>query len=328
MATNQSVNLEQILPEYKDTQEDLIRDRIVILGRTQAGKTIFLSALYEMLWYGRDGLSMKALEGQRHREFMKTAATLRKGKWPESTTSSRKSFLELNYNGHVNLMVAMDYSGELLDKAFVSEEEANDNAKELCEHLDNAAAVIILIDPSQVTGPDATEDSIIENDFGIVQAISRLRSLPDGNKIPVVLALTKADNTLPVLRENGGTSAFVKKFFPKLISTVENLKVCKVSAVQCTGVDGELKPKPDFVPTNLDMPLRYCLDMIYKTEEARAVHKIRQKAIKKNIAQIKKQQKRDKIMTTIFFIVVFTAIGIMLYYILTTFWPNLLDRLI
>ena len=47
------------------------RDRIVILGRRKAGKTVFLARLYEQLWNAHpSGLTMRTLEGTGHVALM------------------------------------------------------------------------------------------------------------------------------------------------------------------------------------------------------------------------------------------------------------------
>ncbi|MHC4084417.1 MAG: TRAFAC clade GTPase domain-containing protein [Planctomycetota bacterium] len=315
---------EVTLPKYEDVGHDILRDRIVILGRQGAGKTVYLSLLYDLLWKSNDDLTMKALHGEHHREFIKTAVKLRHGKWPGPTASNRSAYIEISYKDQNRLMVAMDYSGELINKAFVSEEKS-DEVQELLEHLDRAAGVILLVDPAHVVGPKANIDSTVENDFGIVQATSRLRKWAGGANIPIVLVLTKVDETQPLLREYGGTKAFVQKLFPKLISTVINLKVCKISAVQKIK-NGTGKIKPGFVPTHLEVPLRYCLDKISESEKNAEMIKRHQQYVEANIKKIKHEIKRDRIIRWCLITVITVALGILVYYILTIVWPKIVDK--
>jgi len=315
---------EEALPEYQDKGGRILRDRIVILGRQGAGKTVYLSLLYDLLWKSDGDLTMKALHGEHHREFIKTVVKLRHGKWPGPTASNRSAYIEISYKDQNRLMVAMDYSGELINKAFVSEEKS-DEVQELLEHLDRAAGVILLVDPAHVVGPKANIDSTVENDFGIVQATSRLRKWAGGAKVPIVLVLTKVDETQPMLKEYGGTKAFVQKFFPKLISTVVNLKVCKISAVQ-TFKNRPGVIKPSFVPSNLEVPLRYCLAQISDNEKKDEMFKRHQKYVEANIKKIKREIIRDKIIRWCIIAVIAATLGIMAYYILTIIWPDILDK--
>ncbi|MHC4757988.1 MAG: TRAFAC clade GTPase domain-containing protein [Planctomycetota bacterium] len=315
---------EQTLPKYEDINSSILRDRIVILGRQGAGKTVYLSLLYELLWKSKGDLSMKTLKGRHHREFIKAVTNLRKGKWPGPTSSNQQAFIEINYKGQQRLMVAMDYSGELINKAFILEEETNE-VQELLEHLDNAAGVILIIDPADVAGIKANLDSSVENSFGIVQAVGRLRRWPGGDKVPVVLVLSKLDKNLHLMKNSGGTAPFVQKYFPELISTVKNLQVCKISAVQASIQNGNAI-KSNFKPVNLEPPLRYCLDIILENERNSELAQMRQKNVQETIQRIKRQTKRDRIIGWCMALVLISAVFSVLYYIIVTLWPIVLQK--
>lgn len=319
---------EVTLPKHEDISSDILRDRIVILGRQGAGKTVYLSLLYDLLWKSKSNLTMKALRGEDHREFIKTVVKLQQGKWPGPTASNRRAYIEISYKGENRLMVAMDYSGELINKAFVSEEDT-DEVQELLDHLDRAAGVMLFVDPADVTGTKADIDSTVENDFGIIQAMTRLRKWPGGADIPVVLVLTKVDENQPLLKECGGTETFCRKYFPRLISMVTNLKVCKISAVQTTkNKKGESKPRNCFEPTNLEVPLRYCLDKISENEKTSDMIKRRREYVQANIKRIKHEIIRDKIIRWCIIAVIAMALGILAYYVLAIVWPDVLDKLL
>ena len=64
---------------------DNSRDRIVVLGRRGAGKTVFLARLYEALWQKREGLLARAVDGVAHQRFMECVARMEAGQWPEAT---------------------------------------------------------------------------------------------------------------------------------------------------------------------------------------------------------------------------------------------------
>src|SRR5690606_37378223 len=67
-----------------------VRDRIVILGRTQSGKTVYLATLYDMLWRRTGGLCAKALTGRVHSELANVVHDLKNGRWPKSTMGSNQ----------------------------------------------------------------------------------------------------------------------------------------------------------------------------------------------------------------------------------------------
>ena len=188
------------------------RDRIVILGRRSAGKTVYLSLLYDLYWKPNDNLSMKAVSGANHLEFIKTAADLRNGIWPAATLNISQGFIEVTYKNRKKLAVLLDYPGELFTNAFVKNIESEET-RILLDHIDHAEAIILLADPEHVVTDDVSVSA--DNDYGLVQAMSRVLDWSDGYMVPVVLVLTKSDENQKIIKENGGTAAFVKKYFSK-----------------------------------------------------------------------------------------------------------------
>ncbi|KKM44820.1 hypothetical protein LCGC14_1561500, partial [marine sediment metagenome] len=146
------------------------RDRIVILGRRAAGKTIYLSTLYAKLWRSLDGMTMSALSGVTHRNAMRIVAELTKGVWPPATQENARMAFDIKYHGRQRLMVSMDYSGEVFKQAFVEDGSQSREVKDLFEHLDRAAAVLLLVDPSMVYEHSGDIDAAVDDDFGMVQA--------------------------------------------------------------------------------------------------------------------------------------------------------------
>lgn len=236
----------------------LERDRIVLLGRSRAGKTIYLAQLYAKLWRSLDGLTAKAVSGNVHRSLMSANQDLAECRWPDATVGATPLDLEIDYHGQKRLMVALDFAGELFRRAFVLEDHQFAGVKQLVNHIDRAAAVILLVDPSVATGKDA--DAAMDDDFGIVQAVQRIRNWPGGEEVPIVLALTKMDLHQHLLDQTGGTTAFVRRHFPALVRLMKQIPIFQVSAVQCEPTKGgHRRPRRDSAPVNIDTPLRYCL---------------------------------------------------------------------
>jgi hypothetical protein len=252
------------------TDDDLFaagpkRDRIVFLGRRAAGKTVYLSVLYDRYWRALDGLTMRALSGHVHSDLVRTAEGLRRGQWPPATLETQHCDLEINYKGERYLLVALDYAGELFRRAFVEDATDTPETATLIEHIDSAAAVIILIDPSNVVGPDV--DAAIDDDYGMTQAVSRIRSWPGGQDVPVVVAFTKADVTANIVSAEGGLHAFMKRRFPALARTMQKAMMFQISAAPSENdAGGEAHPKPHFQPYQIEKPLVYCLDQLQMRE--------------------------------------------------------------
>lgn len=252
--------------EEDEPRPPTVRDRIVVLGRRASGKTIYLSVLYEQYWRSLDGLTMKAVSGQVHSDYIRVVDGLRSGRWPAATLETQHCDLEIEYKGARHLLVALDYAGELFRRAFVEDNTNSPETRELVRHIDSAAAVIILIDAAVVVGTDV--DAVIDDDFGMTQAVMRIRNWPGGREIPVVLAFTKADENKPIITAEGGLENFVKRRLPALARTLQRAAMFQVAAVQVApGADGKRVPRPDFQPWQIDKPLRYCLEQLEMQRE-------------------------------------------------------------
>ena len=183
-------------PEPSFGSSPPLRDRIVILGRRRAGKTIFLARLYEALWQGCkviDGrmlaagessggrkvvvMSCRTTSGPAHVQFMKIAEELRKGKWPAATSGNTYSEIVVSNGGREHVVTALDYPGEVFRKAFMLESDDPD-AVELRMTVDRAAAAILLIDPSVAAGGG---DEAQEDVFGLTHAALRIRKSIGGD---------------------------------------------------------------------------------------------------------------------------------------------------
>lgn len=275
------------------------RDRIVILGRRRAGKTIFLARLYEALWRGCklvDGhvlqpgeqsagrsvveMSCRSTTGTAHQQFMRTVEELGRGKWPAATAGNSYAEIVVTHAGREHTVTALDYPGEVFRKAFMADSTDSD-AVELREAVDRAAAAILLIDPSVVAagGEEAQEDV-----FGLTSAALRIRGSPGGALVPIAIVFTKCDANAPFLREAGGVRAFAAKHFGPLLREVDRTSVFACAAVRVsTNTLGKQVPRVDRAPENVIEPVRYCLSFMERgvdLQRAQAARTERAKAIR------------------------------------------------
>ncbi|HMN96432.1 MAG TPA: hypothetical protein PKC43_11240 [Phycisphaerales bacterium] len=233
------------------------RDRIVVLGRRAAGKTIYLARLYDLLWQGRDGLSVRALDGKGHRACMEVVSELKEGRWPPGTLASTYLRLEISFGGARQRLVALDYPGEVFRRAFVDGVDAPDT-RELIEHVDRASAVMLLIDPGVALREEF--DEFIDDDFGMAQAIHRIRAAPGGARVPVAVLLTKCDQHRAALREAGGLRAFCVRRYRGLLRGVQLFRLYGTVAVHAERVpSGRTVPQYHRDPIGVVEPLRFCL---------------------------------------------------------------------
>lgn len=283
--------------------EAKIRDRIVVLGRRKAGKTIYMSRLYEQLWRSSGDLHMRAVSGADHLYFLRNIKDLQEGRWPAATGGSTYAAIEIEYLRRKHLMVILDYAGEVFRRAFV-DGIVDDSSSELLDHVDRAAAVILLVDPSVATSGSLEE--FADDDFGMAAAIRRIRDWPGGSEVPVALVLTKIDQSKRRLQQIGGLVAFVKKYYGPLLRTIGAVKVFGAAAVR-QAEDGLGKPVPDLArdPVGIIEPLTYCLRRLELVARESEEHQRRVEA-ERRVAAARQEEaeasQRQNLILTIFWI--------------------------
>lgn len=205
------------------------RDRIVILGRTQSGKTVFLATMYYALWKQPGDMKITAIDGASHKACLEAIQQLRTGNHLAATTGSKYLNLEVSFKGLSRPLVSLDYPGEVFRKAFIDNTDGPDT-QELLDHIDRAAAVIALVDPAIVVDNDLT--TAMDDNFGMLKALERILTWPGGEDVPVAFVLTKHDLRKQLIKDHGGPGPFVKKHFPQIVSLTRHLNVFCISAVQ------------------------------------------------------------------------------------------------
>lgn len=296
------------------------RDRIVILGRRQSGKTIYLAALYSMLWDRLSGLAARASTGAAHRQLMTVARSLKAASWPAATQGTMEVPLVVDYRGVKQAMVVLDYAGELFTKAFFRDQIDAREVAPLLQHIDHAAAVILLVDPMVTVGLD--HEAIMEDDFGLVHAVRRIRESPGGKEVPVVFVLTKADVHADLINQAGGLVEFVRKHFASLARLLVQLQIYQVSAVQTeVGRDGKPVPRADSVPFNIEKPLLYCMEMIAMQRQKQQQRQKHEVALQQFEQATRQQQIADRRQNRILLLVLMMilivgiiAVGLIVWY--------------
>ena len=244
--------------------ESATRDRIVILGRRKAGKTVYLARLYEQLWNSHPSrLTIRSLEGTGHVALMEVNERLKNGQWPEATLGSTHSDFEISTpDGRFYTMSGLDYPGEVFKQAFIDGIDT-DQTIDLLDHVDRAAGVILLIDPSTLVSGTAAE--IADVTFGMTVAVERIRSSLDGFKVPICIVYTKSDMHAPLFREAGGVRKFSKKHLPQLMRQAGEFKFFPAVAVWDRHGTG---PDYERAPVYLVEPLLACIKGFKNFEEA------------------------------------------------------------
>jgi len=247
----------------------VMRDRIVILGRRASGKTVYLARLYHRLFQGMQGWSMEARDGPSHMRCISAMEELMRGQWPAATSETSSLDLDLGFPGGTERLVALDYPGEVFRRAFL-EELSGPEVSALIDHVDRAAAVILLIDPGSVIGVHASPSP--EDDFGMIQALRRIRRAPRGADVPVALVLTKVDAFAAPIRAAGGVKGFVERHYPALVRSATGARVFGCAAARMV-VDpmGRRLPQVRGEPEGVVEPLIWCLTRMGRLRRGEAM---------------------------------------------------------
>lgn len=264
-----------------NSREAVERDTILLLGRQGAGKTVYLATLYAKLYEGHNGLVMKALRGPDHVELMTSREKLRHGEWPAGTLKTTEMPFELLHEGGKRLMVSLDYSGEDFQRAFMHENTDNKDVKLLLNYVDRAAAVVLLLDPGVVLRSGHKQDdpwghkARADDEFGMDKAVERIRGWRGGDKVPIILAFTKADRHSAEIKAAGGVRSFAIKHYPALMRSLGDVPIVPVSAVQQTSRNGETRPHPRSKPSHIETPILLCLQRLRRSENQAADERVR-----------------------------------------------------
>ncbi len=289
-----------------------VRDRIVVLGRRGSGKTVFITRLYEVLWKGCElvngrfvperraqsgdavrTLSARAREGRLHTELRRMAMDLDAGKWPVSTQSTTLIEIDITLDGRTKLLSAMDYPGEVFRTAFAL--GARDPASnELREAVDRAAALILLVDPAVALKPGIERE---EDAFGLVAAVERLRSMPNGDDVPVVVVLTKCDAHVPLLSAEGGPRALAERLYPQIFRQLGGTRTVAFASSATSVVRsprGVVIPRKRRAPRDVVEPLVFCLDWLERVEEQESLEHAQMEASFRRDVQLREEQAEDE----------------------------------
>ncbi|MCH8824528.1 MAG: GTPase domain-containing protein [Planctomycetes bacterium] len=277
------------------------RDRIVILGRRRAGKTVFLARLYKTLWSSSGHFHMRALSGDSHSACMEVIDEMESGRWPASTLGSQYTDIEITYNGNKRLLVSLDYPGEVFRQAFVHNANTED-ARELLDHVDRAAAVIILLDPGVIHS--GKTDEVVDDEYGMTHVINRIREWPESKDVPIVIVYTKCDMHKKLLRDSGGLKKYAIANYMNLLRAMDRFKIFASAAVFTKpGLNGDRVPDMTRPPIGVIEPLEYCLQKISSHEiekmdhEAQVASRLR---VKKYHEKQHDDQKRAVMFWTVF----------------------------
>lgn len=262
------------------------RDIVLLLGGSGAGKTVFAATLYEQLWSGvrlvRGRVGREVSEGSKepavrtvrgkarniaiHHELLRITEDLKAGKWPASSAGISHLEIDVTLDGNTELVSIVDYPGAELDRA-MNWQGSDQLSTELIWLAENAAAVIVLIDPDRIaTGGTKWE----EDRNAISQAIRLARRGAGREQTPVAVVVPKADRHTELLESTGSAKRLLVARDSVLAEIVQPAMYWPTSAISAVAtVGGWMKPKRKRPPLHVIEPFVYCLAMLERQREFR-----------------------------------------------------------
>src|SRR5215472_3694618 len=189
--------------------------RIVMLGHSNAGKTTYMSMMYQYMSgrKGHNGFRIEASDGSQHTRLLENATAISRGKYPDPTSRRDTYNFRLYFEGRqVSDFVWADYRGGAL-----TERSSDEDMAALLDDMKQSDAVVVFADAHELaTDPDSRRR---------VATLTVLlqRAIADQHKAtPVVLAYTKAD----LLRKSEEWSVAVEPFeqVSRALETSSNVK--------------------------------------------------------------------------------------------------------
>jgi hypothetical protein len=269
---------------FNSTGQVIPERGVIVIGRRAAGKSVFMSRLYESLWEGANFLDgrllpadaglppggtvvrCRAIDGVTHSYLMGAAQELRKGRWPIATIGRTWLDLVIEHGAQQHRLSMLDYPGEAFRRAFMQMDLDADSTA-LRSAVLGASAVIILIDPAVI--PENSSGAL-EDTFGMLQAVSLIRRREDGFRIPIAIVFTKTDVNSTLLRDHGGVRGFVVRYFRQLYTECRRVRIFSSAAVRVRFVGGRALPDATARAGNVLEPLVYCLRRIEGQERSDA----------------------------------------------------------
>lgn len=280
------------------------RDRILILGRRKAGKSVFLARLYERLWNSKDTLHMAAVDGRTHVALLSQISDMSKRRWPAATEGISEFAFDVTYRDEIFAMTAPDYPGEVFRRAFMGGDPNEPAVRELLDNIDRAAAVIVLVDPHVASEGDILTMS--EQDFGLVAAIKRIRDSAGAEHVPVAITLTKCDRFREEIESVGGPGKYIRTHYMNLCRVVfrkgsrGTVFACSAVTVKRDGMGNEV-PDISKPPRGLVEPLQYCLEAL---QLGRELVKVRERAERTAVKaaeaalEVQKAERKERMLST------------------------------
>ena len=247
--------------------------KVAIVGVEGSGKTVLMAAMgdkYESPDF--NGVFLKPVNRETYSYYTKEMAELRNGKWPLATESS---VLELDWmlvrqsgpnatQEQLGQLSFLDFGGEIYRRAFGDraqaelddeDEQRKAAVERLRAHVENADALIVLVNLSDIINGKGNDERTIEMNW-LSQAILSF-AYEKAEKKNVALVFTQVDTYAETIANCGG----VRGTLAKCLRVVDSNYGSRLSLFEVAAVDKTIPaqdgsglpvPAPEFEPKGLE----------------------------------------------------------------------------
>jgi signal recognition particle receptor subunit beta len=210
--------------------------KIVMLGHSNAGKTTYVSLMYETMSAGVEGFTVLAESAEDHRRLLAAAKAVRAGRYPDPSDQRHDYRLRLHHGDSPLISFTWrDYrGGALLDTS------ASPQAKEFRADLAAADGIVIFVDAPELASNTRARRKVRSLVFNLMTAIE-----DRPQTTPIVLAMTKCD----LFSQEPVWEVLLEPFVPLLQA------VADTRHIHATLVDLACGPQP----INIPYPVLFCL---------------------------------------------------------------------
>ena len=157
---------------------------IVMLGHSDAGKTTYMSLMYDRLNKGVGGFRVAAAHDEDHRRLRRAARAIREGRYPDGSDRRQEHALRLRYGDSPLIdFVWKDYRGGAL-----TERASEAQAAELFADLRKADGIVLFVDAHDLVSNPRGARKVRRLSVLVADALQDRQALT-----PVVIAFTKCD---------------------------------------------------------------------------------------------------------------------------------------
>lgn len=255
-------------------------DKITMIGVSGAGKTCFIYAMYNFMSMTNNGFAFTAADMDKDQDLQDGwRAIVDDHKWPHPTAGTTDYDFFVQYNTYPILQFSWcDYRG-----GATNDRSTEQDKKELIQRIYDSSCLIISI------GADTIKEIIGGNqsktrELSILNGIIRNYELSHTErKIPVIIALTKAD--LYTKEERGKLIGLIQQYFHNLflpksgwLTAIVPITLGLFPTGNATGeITGTIEPK------NIHVPVMFFVSVVLCKKV---------KTIKKNLLEREKRRKQ------------------------------------